>query len=374
MRKSAVIILAAALLLSTATVHAQEPQVPILIDDEIQQKQSSPVLKDVQTITGGEQRQIIKLYDLPPNYDFTLLESGFDKNGYRYRLGDMLYVSDNYDKQTRFESQMVTVSHEKKEGASGQFSPLLDYEGDGFAGQLKLDTASINTQSAGSKNYSYTVTDTREFTGLERSDSYYVPKTAEKNGVSLSLKDIQWTNMGSGGYRATAQYSGTGTSSRVTGYISTGTYIGEVTKSTLESVTYKMIYEGSAIPPISPSLVPYVLCGIGVIILIGIAILLFIYRKNVKIYGLLNGRYRVVRRKRISYVDPAIDLTAVGLHVTCEEYIIAIDRLAVQNLHGQFVRILCEDGSIINRRIVNDGNACKLHVCVSSKEEDECED
>ena len=175
-------------------------------------------------------------------------------------------------------------------------------------------------------------------------------------------------------YAAVAHYEGTGRGSKPTGYISSATYVGEVVKSSLDSVTYKVIYEGTQIPPVPPSMLPWIFLGISIILLIGLAIIMYIYRNNTKVYGLLNGRYRIVKRQRLSYVSPTIDLTAVCLHVTCDDYIIAIDRLAVRNLHSQLVRILCEDGTVINRKIVNDGNACKLHISAVAEEESECEE
>lgn len=368
--KKIIFVLTAVLMLSMVTpVFAEDTiQTPVIIGETTEQSEEKPILKDVQTTFNAGQRVIIKIYTAPPNYDFTLLdESKFEKDGYHYRMGDVLQISENYDKQTKLASHVSTVSHDEKTTA-GQFIPLIDYSSDGYTGQLKLDTASINTQSAGTKSYSYAVTDTREFTGLERNDTYYIPKTAEKNGVTLALKDVQWLNMGGAGYKATAKYSGTGTGSKVTGYISTATYIGEVTKSTLKNVTYKVIYDGYTLPPLPPSTLPWILGGACAVVLIIAGVLLVIYRKSVKIYALRNGSYQVVKRQRISYVDPVINLTVTELCLQSAEYIIVIDRLAVAKLNNQFVRIICEDGSVLHRSINNDGHSCKLHISVNIHE------
>ena len=100
-------------------------------------------------------------------------------------------------------------------------------------------------------SYSYTLKDTREYTGLDRNDPYYIPKSAEKNGVTLTLADVQWIPMASAGdnsevpslYKATAVYTGTAWGSKADGYLVTASYTGEATKTEEGQKMVSIVYE-----------------------------------------------------------------------------------------------------------------------------------
>lgn len=57
-----------------------------------------------------------------------------------------------------------------------KLQPMIDYEQDGYSGQLLLQSDSITTVEAGHESYSYTVSDTREYPNLDRNDMAYIPK------------------------------------------------------------------------------------------------------------------------------------------------------------------------------------------------------
>lgn len=195
-----------------------------------------------------------------------------------------------------------------------------------------LQPESITTTEAGKESYGYTVSDTREYPNLDRNDTAYIPKAVEKNGVSLTLAGIDWQAMGNGTFTATASYSGRATGSKVTGYTSKAIYSGEVSKETLDSCTYKVIYEGAPIPA------PYLQYGLtagSVLALLIILAVLWNRRKNAKIYALLDGKFKIVRRVRISYIDPIVDLTSAAVQSRVSEYIITIDRWATKRLNNQ---------------------------------------
>ena len=172
------------------------------------------------------------------------------------------------------------MSHEQENGAGAVLAPLLDYDADGYTGQLALDSASVCTAPADKKSYSYTVSDSRDFTNLPRNDTYSIPKTATKNGVSLKLADVAWTATGDGLYSATALYTGTGYGSKVTGYTTTASYTGTVARSTLKSVTWKVIYEGTPLlaPEPEPDLAAFFLNAWAItIVLLAASIFLTVY-------------------------------------------------------------------------------------------------
>ena len=319
-----------------------------------------PVLRDVAYMTQGGRQLIIKLYDIDPDYDVSrLAEPDFEEGGLLYTHKNTIKVSDNRTMETKQASQTVTVSHTEKDNAMGSLQPMLEYSENGFTGQLMIQPESITTAEAGKESYGYTVSDTREYSNLDRNDTAYIPKAVEKNGVSLTLAGIDWQAMGNGTFTAIASYSGRATGSKVTGYTSKAIYSGEVSKETLDSCTYKVIYEGAPIPA------PYLQYGLtagSVLALLIILAVLWNRRKNAKIYALLDGEFKIVRRVRISYIDPIIDLTPAAVQSRVSEYIITIDRWATKRLNNQRLRILCGDGVVREQTIVNTGYGYKIHL------------
>lgn len=359
-------LMLAASMSTMAYAQGEDPPTPpevVVMQEEPSVEVNAPVLKDVRMVSEDGQQRIIKTWEASPDYDpEQLVEQEFQKNGYTYKKNYLLMVSENSQKQSKLASETVTVSHEQKNGAVARLAPLLDYEQEGYKGQLKLDIASIYTEAASKQNYTYAVTDTREYTGLERNDTYSIPKTADKNGTTLQLADVDWTDMGDGGYRALASYRGSATGVNVSGYVSTAIYLGEVQKSTLDSVTYAVVYEGTPIPLPPPDYLPYVFVGTSAAILLAIFVLFWQRRRNAKIYALIDGQYRVVQRIKVSYIDPIIDLTAPSLGGISRDYLIVIDRFAAKRLNNQFIRVICADGTVKEHRMTNNGYGCKLKV------------
>ena len=351
-----------------ASEPTEQPPVPsvVILSDEPEASKTAEqdaVLRDVRLINENGQNLLIKTWEVPADFDpEQLTESDIEKGGYRYQKSYLMLVSENTDVDTKLASQTVTVVHSEKDGASARLQPLMEYNQDGYKGQLALQADSIYTEATQKNSYAYTVTDTKEFSGLERNDPYGIPKTTVKNGVTLELADIDWTSMGEGNYYATASYQGTAYGANVTEYTSTATYLGEVTKETIGSVTYAVVYEGSMIPLPAPVYWPYFLAG-GLLIAAAIAgAVLWHNRRNAKIYALIDGEYRVVQRIRINYIDPIIDLTAPSLGPVSREYLILIDPFAAKRLNNHFLRVLCADGTVKEHRLVNNGYGCKFKV------------
>lgn len=259
-----------------ASEPTEQPPVPsvVILSDEPEASKTAEqdaVLRDVRLINENGQNLLIKTWEVPADFDpEQLTESDIEKGGYRYQKSYLMLVSENTDVDTKLASQTVTVVHSEKDGASARLQPLMEYNQDGYKGQLALQADSIYTEATQKNSYAYTVTDTKEFSGLERNDPYGIPKTTVKNGVTLELADIDWTSMGEGNYYATASYQGTAYGANVTEYTSTATYLGEVTKETIGSVTYAVVYEGSMIPLPAPVYWPYFLAG-GLLIAAAIA-------------------------------------------------------------------------------------------------------
>ena len=149
---------------------------------------SPAVLKDVRMVHEDNQHLMIKTFEVPPDFDPAgLTEADFKKNGYSYKMSYLLQVSEDYSHESKLASQTVTISHKEKDEAVAKLAPLLDYSEGGFTGQLTLNLDSIFTEPSNQSSYTYRLTETREYTGFERNDTYGVPKTVNKGGATLQL-------------------------------------------------------------------------------------------------------------------------------------------------------------------------------------------
>lgn len=212
----------------------------------------------VQTAEDHGVQLLVKTFLVPADTDpQALIEGDLTRRGVSYEVSDILRQELPGDVERKTVSQTLTMDSEtdKMESILPLLKSSMEYQKDGFAGTLFLDKSSIQVKESGTSSYSYQLKETKEFTGLDRNDPYYIPKTAEKNGVTLSLADVKWTPMASATdnrdvpslYRATALYTGTAWGTKADGYTVTADYTGEVSHTTQGAVKYSIIYE--AVPP-----------------------------------------------------------------------------------------------------------------------------
>lgn len=312
---------------------------------------TKPMPKNIQSVNENGIALIIKTFEVPPDYlSDQLVEADFEQNGYQYTKREILKVEETYSTETKLASKMVTVAHEKREGIIAKFEPLLDYDENGFQGQLELDASAIVTEAAGSESYTYDISETREYPGFNRNDTYGVPKSIEKNGVTLALADVEWISMGSTSvdglavsptFTAVAKYGGTAIGYRTSSYTSTGIYKGEVIKKIPQHIIYTIVYEGTKIPlpPIPPNYMPLIF--VVLVSMMGIVMaILWIYRKNTKIYALNDGKYYLAQKARLEYSNPVLDLSNVEYLGASNDYYIVIDRFAAKRLNGRDIKII----------------------------------
>lgn len=182
-----------------------------------------------------------------------LIEKALTRRGIAYEVTDILRRELPGKMERKTVSQTVTMDSEtdKTEDILPLLKSNMDYREEGFSGTLALDRDSIQAKAAGTSSYAYTLKEEKEFTGLDRNDPYYIQKTTEKNGVTLSLADVEWTPMASGAensevpslFSALATYTGTAWGSKVEGYTVTADYTGEVSQVAEGQVLYSIVYE-----------------------------------------------------------------------------------------------------------------------------------
>jgi hypothetical protein len=225
--------------------------------------QPSPEIKvypsDVTESKAGDVWQIVKTYELAANENpADIPRADFERSGWRFSLTDIIR-KETANAETRPHTETVTVNTDTKELEKilPLLSPTLEFTSeDGFAGILTLDAASIKVETAGTKTTSYEMKVTREYPRLSTNDTSLVPKTVTENGKTYTLAGVDWRagNYETVGYEqlaeyytAYATYTATGSSTKVTGYVTTAVYSGTLAKLTQGKTVYTAYFIGEEI-------------------------------------------------------------------------------------------------------------------------------
>ena len=213
----------------------------------------------VSTMEEDGEMLLIKNYEVPATVNpYDLVEESFERGKYQYEVRDILRKNSEPKTDTKLASTQVVINSNSNDMNKilKQAPVIIDYDKDGYRGQLLMNTTNLFTESLGTKSYSYTVTDTKTYTDLARNDTSYIAKSITKNGKELALVDIEWQTTGTNlvgstlvpsSYNAVAYYSGTAYGSKSTGYATTITYIGEVTKELESNSIISVVYAGERI-------------------------------------------------------------------------------------------------------------------------------
>lgn len=306
------------------------------------------------------QQLAIKVYTLLPDQDPNdLVEEDFEYDGYLYSYSSTTKEEQSYSEENlHTETVTVTTSSKNMEDILAALEPTIEYNDGSATGTLALDHSTIETQVAGYKDSSYTVTATKNYTGLDRNDSSYIDKTVVKDGRTLSLSNISWSvesttlvgdELMPATYSAVATYSGTAYSKTATGYITTADYVGTISVSGISSIKYTVTYIGTPIvaEPESPQLNPaVVLVPIGILLAVAaVLFILFLLRKNCTVYAATGkgNEYDKCGRLLIRMKNPELRIDRLK---NLPEGIIAIevDEAAARKLFGKTITIRYYDG------------------------------
>ena len=213
----------------------------------------------VSSMEEDGERLLVKNYEVPASVNpYDLVEQCFERGKYQYEVRDILRKNSEPKTDTKLASTQIVINSNSNDMNKilKQAPVMIDYDKDGYKGQLVMNTTNLFTESLGTKSYSYTVTDTKTYTDLARNDTSYIAKSITKNGKELTLVDIEWQTTGTNlvgstlvpsSYNAVAYYSGTAYGSKSTGYATTITYIGEVTKELESNSVISIVYAGERI-------------------------------------------------------------------------------------------------------------------------------
>ena len=222
-----------------------------------------------------------KVYQLDASADPSVIPTeNFEQEGREYVFLELL-AEDQRETDTKEHTQQITQESSTKdtETVLKNLAPTLEYAGeDGYMGVLTLDTASVKVEVAGYGSRNKSVTTTRTYPNLADADTSYIPKTVEEDGCTMELVDVSWQTAAADEisgqsvatrYTAVASYAGTKTSQYVKGYVVTADYVGDVSRTTNNSILYTAIF--SAMKEQEPEEdIPYgVLIGMPVAALVG---------------------------------------------------------------------------------------------------------
>lgn len=210
---------------------------------------------------GGEIR---KIYDLSPTDDPAgIPRSDFEQDGFHYTLTDLLQQK-LPEHESRAHTETVSVQSKNKDMES--VLALLPQQKefvteDGLSGTLTLRLDTVQVEAAGYGSSTRQVSATRSYPNLASQDTANIPKSIEEDGRTLTLQSIDWRTDNTANvagyamgdrYTAVANYTGTATSSYVTGYTVTADYTGTVSRIALNRVRYVAIFEGAPLEPAAP--------------------------------------------------------------------------------------------------------------------------
>ena len=318
---------------------------------------ASYVADDITYQNLNGQQLAVKVYTLLPDQNpDDLIDADFEHDGYMYSFSDMVKQEQTFsEEKLHTETVTVTTATKNLEDILAALQPTIDFDDGNAKGTLALDHSTLKTEAAGYKNSSYTVTATKNYTGLARNDSSFIDKTVVKNGRTLSLSNVTWSvestalvgdELVPATYSAVATYSGTASSTVATGYITTAEYTGKVTASGIASIQYTVTYLGAPIQleeevEFLPIILGAVACAGALLLLV-----LLIPRKNVTVYESTgNGNeYDKAGRLRLKVKSPELRVDKLK---NVPEGVIAIevDESTAKKLFGKSIAVRYYDNT-----------------------------
>lgn len=213
------------------------------------------VPQEVIASTKDDCNIIEKVYVLSKDTDGSLIPTeAFTENEIEYVFSEMK-VQDNTEEDTKeyVENISCHTSTNDVESVIALFSPTVDVSTeDEYIGALALDYSTLELTPAGYSNKKFTVTEERSYPNFASADTSLVPKTIDKDGVTLTLAGIEWSSSANENvdgmevavrYTANAEYTGIATKSYVNGYTASADYKGEVKKVVNNTVTYTAVFK-----------------------------------------------------------------------------------------------------------------------------------
>lgn len=325
-------------------------------------------------------RQILtRVFSVPPNVDpATLISADFEKDGFVYTFDSIIKTEKEFS-----DTKRVTKSYDFESDTNDlsknimKLPAALRYrDEDGYVGQLYLEPRSVMTDATGYHTASNVVKSVVSYPGLEYNDPSLVPSTTSKNGVTLSLADVSWSEGGflddssvPGTYTATATYRKTLYKQVADSYLITAEYYGEVQQEGIETIEYTVTYLGKTVqrnflgftwvdktastPSASTGVNSFgavIMKGLlALVVLLAVLVgLLWVLLQLIKAYRNMfatvqaqddtTGEYKVTQRVRLKKEDPTIELNTLKAP-GARHYMITIPKEKAEAMMGKIITI-----------------------------------
>ena len=356
--------------------------------------------ENIPFLISSDQNQIegsiflTKVYEVAEDFDpSALVENGYEKDGYlfAYHKTDKK-INENKQTKELLESIAIETATDNKEGILNRLPQTIEYNKEDFTGVLSLEHNSIATEVAAYKTQNTTLSTVKEYTELMAADNSYIPQTAEKEGQTLQVTDVNWAVMGTGlsgdtlvptEYKATATYSKTISDKVPSSYVTTAIYTGTVSKPEPTTITYTLTYVGTPIkenrtimekaekqteeeikkqqqeekeekeekPEVkeikqsNPIFIKMIFGAFAGILFSGGMVLLF-YKKSqrgVKICNLQDEEYICIGYQKMNKSDFIIDLNPLHERIQSPFFYFVIDKYTAKKLYDKTISIILHD-------------------------------
>ena len=323
---------------------------------------------------------MVKTYALGPEEPpESIPTESFEKFGSTYTLSDILVkeVQMN-EKMEHMEVIEINTVSNVMDDVMKQIAPTIEYENDGFAGELALDVSTITCTVAGYKTSSHEVKKTREYPHLSDSDLSLIPKSITEGGTSYQLADVVFQPQNSvnvdyesipTSYTAIATYSATTSSKKVTGYVTTAEYKGTISRESTGQIIYTAIFIGDKviIPTPEPTHLPeptltgdtnlteqqpkqsekrsgvlatlLIVLAVLIAMLAGAAAAYWFLSFNATVYCQNGKEYKKLSKIRINLKEPIIVLDKLAERADSHNYVIELTQKTFRTLAGREVLV-----------------------------------
>ena len=267
--------------------------------------------------------------------DKTIVE---DKVGYKLKNVDRVDNFKTLTKEQEIVEERVTNTNNLEKVIS-LFNETKDFEEDGYVGILVRDNSTLKVQIKDSYQEEYKVYLQKSYDNVSSNELNDIPKEIKENGTTYYLVNPVWniaeTEMVANNevpvrYNGTMYYEGIKTKTIITSYLATVKYSGTLEKQVPDTTTFTAQYEEVKE---YGYIVPAIVGTTGLIFFSGI---ILFGLKNVKIYNLQDGEYKLIKRLHLNKSKLLIDLTPTNFQT--KAYKIVLSKSLYRVIKGKSIK------------------------------------
>ncbi len=283
------------------------------------------------------------------NIDKTIVE---DKMCYELKNVDRIDNFKTLTKEKEIIEERVTNTNNLEKVIS-LFNETKDIEDDGYIGTLTRDNSTLKVEIKDSYQEEYKVYLQKSYDNVPSNELNDIPKEIKENSTTYYLVNPVWniaeTEMFSNNevpvkYNGIMYYEGVKTKIIVTSYLATVKYSGALEKQVPDTTTFTAQYEEVKE---YGYIVPAIVATTGIIFFSGI---ILFGLKNIKVYNLQDGEYKLVKRLHLNKNKLLIDLTPTSLQT--KAYKIVLSKSLYRMIRNKNAKIKYFD-KVQNYQILN---------------------